>query len=116
MLAAVSVGEPKDFFNQVLEPALSDLGNISDPPPGDLPILVRRLLTQLQKTHAKIFRENQTAGRAPSSLAITCAVAEEERIYFVKSSPAWICVLRGDAAYPVLQRVSSERELDETGD
>lgn len=100
-VAAVAMSYPEDAFTRILEPRLANLDRI----PGvegmdDLPPALRGLLARLKETHVRLYQDNRSLRHEPSWIDLACAVAEEDRLYFVRTSPAWICLLRDGKAIP----------------
>ncbi|MFN8549439.1 MAG: hypothetical protein U0527_16075 [Candidatus Eisenbacteria bacterium] len=100
-VAAVAMSYPEDAFTRILEPRLANLDRI----PGvegmdDLPPALRGLLSRLKETHVRLYQDNRSLRHEPSWIDLACAVAEEDRLYFVRTSPAWICLLRDGKAIP----------------
>ena len=107
VLTAVARSYPRDVFERFVEPRLTGAGGALDPievedgGDGDaLPLPVRRLVESLREVHARLYRENRSLMRDPRWVELTCALAEEDRVYFLKGAPAWICVLRDGRAWP----------------
>jgi len=101
VLTVLAVSRPEDVFERMVEPKLAGLtlDEASAPAPGVPPVL-QALVERLREIHSRLYRENRSLMRDPRHLDLTCAVAEEDRVYFLKGTPAWICLLRGDRAYP----------------
>lgn len=107
VLTAVVRSHPRDVFERFVEPRLTGAGGaldaleVEDECAGDsLPMPVRRLVESLREVHARLYRENRSLMRDPRWVELTCAMAEEDRVYFLKGAPAWICVLRDGRAWP----------------
>lgn len=107
VLTAIARSQPPDVFERFVEPRLAGAGpspeayEIEAPGDGDsLPLPVRRVIETLREVHARLYRENRSLMRDPRSVELTCALAEEDRVYFLKGAPAWICVLRDGRAWP----------------
>ncbi|MCA9758435.1 MAG: hypothetical protein KDA27_21745 [Candidatus Eisenbacteria bacterium] len=111
VMAAVAVSHPPETFAKSLLPSLEELSEFSEfgYSPNGLPMLVQAVLERLQNAHVRLWRENASGLHGLQSAAITCAVAEEDRVYFVKTTSAWVCLLRGGKAHPV-------ERLDEQAD
>lgn len=118
VMAVVAISEPQDAFARYLEPLLAE-----DPDAGDredaysaadaeagegrLPPALRGLIRRLKAVHRRLYRENKSLMRDPRWVSLTCAFAEEERIYFVKGAPSRVYLLRGGKAYRAEEEASA---------
>lgn len=119
VLAVVSRSEPDDAFGRFVESRLHDLasevgepGGTAGPAPGSapgLPPVVQTLIARLQGVHARLYRENRSLMKDPCSVQITCALAEEERVYFVRTAPSWVGLLRDGKAYSASPAAEPDR-------
>ncbi|MCC7143783.1 MAG: PEGA domain-containing protein [Candidatus Eisenbacteria bacterium] len=108
VVAAVAMSYPEDTFTRQIEPRLADLDQaLSSTEMGELPPVLSGLLTRLKEAHVRLYQDNRSLRREPSWVELACAVAEEDRVYFVRTSPAWICLIRDGKAMP------AERGLEE---
>lgn len=108
VVAAVAMSYPEDTFTRQIEPRLADLDQaVSNTEMGELPPVLSGLLTRLKEAHVRLYQDNRSLRREPSWVELACAVAEEDRVYFVRTSPAWICLIRDGKAMP------AERGLEE---
>lgn len=99
VLGAVAVSDPPDGFTKLVQPRLEELDAFGEATGGELPPIVTQLVDHLQKIHSRMFRENGTEKQA--TIALTCAAVEEDRVFFVKTCPAWIGLVRGTRAHAV---------------
>lgn len=103
VLTVVAVSTPEDTFSKMVEPRLREL-ELADDGEGDpagAPPALHGLLGKLREAHARLWRENRSLMREARAVEVSCALAEEDRVYFVKGAPAWICLLRNGQAHPV---------------
>ena len=103
VLTVVAVSTPEDTFSKMVEPRLRELESADDgeADPAGTPPALHGLLGKLREAHARLWRENRSLMREARAVAVSCALAEEDRVYFVKGAPAWICLLRNGQAHPV---------------
>lgn len=103
VLTVVAVSTPEDTFSKMVEPRLRELEptDDSEADPAGAPPALHGLLGKLREAHARLWRENRSLMREARAVAVSCALAEEDRVYFVKGAPAWICLLRNGQAHPV---------------
>ncbi len=118
VLAVLAVSSPEGAFARSVEPRLAELEGagrlldgssgrfreIWDPGPGDsaaLPLGVRCLISKIQALHAGLHRENREHPEIRDEVRLSCVLVEDDRAWFVKTSPVWICVLRDGRARPV---------------
>jgi len=106
VLGVVALGHPEDTFARFIEPRLRELsseewsdGETSPETAGELPAPLRRVVASLQAVHAKLYKENRSLLREARWVEMACAAAEEDRIWFVKTAPTWICLLRDGQAH-----------------
>ncbi|MEZ4655322.1 MAG: hypothetical protein R3E12_17445, partial [Candidatus Eisenbacteria bacterium] len=100
VLGAVAVSDPADAFTQLVQPRLEELDAFGGAPDGELPPIVTQLVDRLQKVHGRMVRENGNAEK-PSTIALTCAAVEENRVFFVKTCPPWIGLVRDGRAHAI---------------
>jgi hypothetical protein len=103
VLTVVAVSTPEDTFAKMVEPRLRELelADAGEGEPGGAPPALPGLLGKLREAHARLWRENRSLMREARAVAVSCVLAEEDRVYFVKGAPAWICLLRNGQAHPV---------------
>ncbi len=103
VLTVVAVSTPEDTFAKMVEPRLRELELADDgeADPGGAPPALHGLLGKLREAHARLWRENGSLMREARDVEVSCALAEEDRVYFVKGAPAWVCLLRNGQAHPV---------------
>lgn len=102
VLTVVAVSTPEDTFEKMVEPRLRELefADENEDDPGGAPPAVRGLLGKLREAHGRLWRENRSLMREARSVELSCVIAEEDRVYFVKGAPAWACLLREGRAHP----------------
>ncbi len=83
VLGAVAVSDPSDGFTKFVQPRLEELDAFGEATGGDLPPIVTQLIDHLQKIHARMVRER--GADRPTTIALTCAAVEEDRVFFVKT-------------------------------
>jgi hypothetical protein len=112
VLAVVARSQPEDAFARFVEPRLQNLaggageavagGDGDSMSPSDasrLPAVVQALVRQVQLIHTRLFRENHSLMKTPCQVELTCALAHEDRVYFIRSAPSWVGILRQGQAY-----------------
>ena len=98
VLGAIAVSDPSEGFTKLVQPRLEELDAFGEATGGELPPIVTQLVDQLQRIHTRMVREHADA---PATIALTCAAVEEDRVFFVKTCPAWIGLVRGTRAHAV---------------
>lgn len=103
VLTVLAVSTPEDTFAKTVEPRLRELELVDDgrEDPDGAPPALHGLLGKLREAHARLWRENRSLMREARAVEVSCALAEEDRVYFVKGAPAWFCLLRNGQAHPV---------------
>ncbi len=103
VLTLVAVSTPEDSFARLVEPRLRELepAPADEGEPGGTPAALRDLMGMLRDVHARLWRENRSLMREMRTVEVSCALADEDRVYFVKGAPAWVCLLRNGQAHPV---------------
>ncbi len=100
VVGCVALSQPRDAFERFVLPALKSAAEPTSAE-SSLPPGVQRLLAGLKASHARLYRENHSFMKEPKRVQVTAACAEEGRIYFVRSGPGWIYLVRGSRAHAV---------------